>query len=89
MTDNSSWTEKEEDMSNDSDFLERVHALEVAQATQAATAAGAQATQAATQAGSVATNAAGMAGLASATAAGAAGLIIGMFLGLAIANSRG
>ena len=94
MTDDQSWTEREEDMSNentsnDSDLLERIHALEVAQATQAATTAGAQATQAATQAGTMATNAAGMAGLAWANAAGAAGLIIGMFLGLAIGNSRG
>ncbi len=75
-------------MVDDAELLERIHKLEVEQATQAATAAGAQATQAATQAGATATGAASVAGLASAVAAGAAGLIIGIFLGMAIAKSR-
>ncbi len=69
-------------------LLERVHELEVAQATQAAAATGAQATQAATQAGTVATNAAGMAGMGAAVISGAAGFVVGVFLGLAISNSR-
>lgn len=73
---------------SDSELLDRIHKLEVAQATQAAAATGAQATQAATVAGGMATNAAGMAGMGAAVVAGAAGLVIGVFLGLAIANSR-
>ena len=53
---------------------ERIHALEVAQATQTATLGGAQATQTAMQAGTWSTY-----------AAGSVGLIVGIFLGLAIA----
>src|SRR5688500_6441521 len=76
-------------MTMDQDKLqERIHALEVAQATQTATLAGAQATQAAAQAGTVATGAAAQAGTMATLVAGAAGLIAGMFLGLAIARSR-
>ncbi len=69
------------------EMLERVHKLEVASATQAATTAGAQATQAATQAGATATGAASVAGLAAAIASGAGGFIVGIFLGLAIARA--
>lgn len=65
-------------------LLERVHALEVAQSTQAATQAGSAATLTATQAGASATNAAAQAGTVAAMAAGAAGLIAGIFLGLTI-----
>ena len=58
-------------------MLERVHAVETAQATQAATLAGAQATQAAAHAGTWST-----------MLAGAAGLVVGMFLALALGNAR-
>lgn len=53
---------------------ERIHALEVAQATQTAAMGGAQATQTAMQAGTMST-----------VVAGSAGLIVGIFLGLAVA----
>jgi hypothetical protein len=56
---------------------EQVKALEVSQAGQAATIAGAQMTQAAAQAGTWST-----------MVAGAGGLILGIFLGLAIASSH-
>ena len=55
------------------EMQERLHALETAQATQAAT-----------QAGAAATQAAGMAGLGAAVIAGAAGFVAGMLLGLLI-----
>ncbi len=58
-------------------LLERVHAVEVAGAGQAATLAGAQATQAAAQAGTWAT-----------MMAGSAGLLVGIFLGMAITKAR-
>jgi hypothetical protein len=58
-------------------MLERVHAVETAQATQAATLAGAQATQAAAHAGTWST-----------MLAGAGGLIVGMFLALALGRAR-
>ena len=75
------------DMNNDQ-LIERVHALEVAQATQVAAAAGTEATLAATQAGATATTAASVAGLAGAVASGAGGLVVGIFLGMAIAKAR-
>ncbi len=68
-------------------MVERIHALEVAQATAEAVQSGAQATQAATQAGMSATTAAAHAGTWSTMAGSAAGLVIGIFLGIAIANS--
>jgi hypothetical protein len=71
----------------ENDLTERVHALETAQATQAATQAGAEATQAATQAGMSATNAATHAGTWSTMLAGAGGLVAGIFLGMAIAKA--
>lgn len=60
-----------------------------AQATQAATQAGAQAAQAATQAGTMSTMAATQAGTWSTIAAGWISMVVGIFLGLAISNSRG
>ncbi len=72
----------------DEKILERLHALEVAQATGAATLAGATATQAAAQAGTVSTTAAMQAGNVAMTAAGGLGLIVGIFLGLAIRSSN-
>lgn len=69
-------------------LLERVHALEVAQATQAAGMAGAEATMAASQAGMTATGAAMQAGTWSTMIAGAVGMVAGLFLGMAIARSR-
>lgn len=67
---------------------ERIHSVEVTQATQAATLAGAQATQAATDAGTTATNAAMHAGLLGTMAAGSVSLIVGIFLGMAIRGAR-
>jgi hypothetical protein len=69
-------------------LLERVHALEVAQATQTATQAGSAATLSATQAGAAATTAAAQAGMAAAVAAGVAGLIAGIFLGITLSKAR-
>jgi hypothetical protein len=60
-----------------SKLQEEVKALEVSQARQAATIAGAQATQTAMQAGTWST-----------MAAGAVMLIVGIFLGLAFARRR-
>ncbi len=85
-------------MEND-DLRERIHALETAQATQAASAAGAQATQAAATAGMEATNAATTAGLqaaqATATAStwavmvvGSVSLIVGTLLGMALKSKN-
>lgn len=59
----------------ENETIERVHALEVAQATQAATQAGATTTTAAAHAGTWAT-----------MAAGSVALVVGVFLGLAIAK---
>jgi hypothetical protein len=56
---------------------DKLKELEVGQATQAATLAGAQATQAAAHAGTWST-----------MVAGAASLVIGMFLGMAVAKAR-
>lgn len=70
-------------MDND-EMVERIHSLEVAQATQAATAAGAEATQGAVQAGNMATTTAMTTGTMTTMAAGAAGLVAGIFLGLAL-----
>lgn len=70
------------------EIVERVHAVEVAQAGQTATLAGAQATQAASNAGTMATNAAMHAGNLAAMAAGSVALIVGIFLGIAIRGAR-
>ncbi len=61
---------------DDSNLIERIHALETAQAVQSATQAGAHTAQAAAHAGTWST-----------MIAGAAGLIGGIFLGMAIAKS--
>jgi hypothetical protein len=91
---------QENTVSMDQDQLvERLHALEVAQATQAATQAGSVATLTATQMGAAATNAAAQAGTVSTAAAAQAGtvgmmaaggvaLIVGIFLGLAIRGAQ-
>lgn len=75
-------------MSDTSELEERIRGLETAQATQAATAAGAEATQAAAQAGMSTTMTAMNVGTMTTMAAGSVALIVGIFLGLAISNSR-
>lgn len=70
-------------MENDN-LLERIHALETAQATQTATTAGMEATQGALQAGNMATTTAMTTGTMTTMAAGGIGLITGVFLGLAL-----
>ena len=62
--------------STETDTLEKIRELEVAQATQAAALAGAQATQAATHAGTWST-----------MLTGAASLVIGMFLGVFVTKA--
>ncbi len=65
-------------MNQDKDQLtERVHALEVAQATQAAT-----------QAGAAATTAAAQAGMAGTVIAGSAGFIAGLLLGILLTRAQ-
>ncbi len=64
-------------MDNNNELLERIHALETAQATQAATTAGLQAAQAAAHAGTWAV-----------LVAGSASLIVGTLLGIAIVKGR-
>lgn len=70
------------------DTEQRLRQLEIAQATQEATMVGAEATQTAVTTGMSATNAAMQAGTWSTMTAGAIGMVVGMFLGLAIANTR-
>ena len=69
------------------ELLDRIHALETAQATQAASLAGAEATQTAAQAGNMATTAAMQAGNMATLVAGGVSLIAGIFLGLAMRRS--
>jgi hypothetical protein len=78
---------KENDMP-ENDVEDRLKAVEVAQATGAATLAGAQATQAAADAGMASTNAAAHAGTIATMAAGSVALIVGIFLGMAIRGAR-
>lgn len=73
-------------MDNDQ-LVDRIHSLEVAQATQAASAAGAEATQAATTAGMQATQAAAQAGTWAVMAVGSVSLIVGIFLGISMAKA--
>ena len=68
---------------------ERIHALQVTQATQAAAMAGAEATQTAAMAGAQAAQVAAHAGTWSTMVAGSGGFIIGIFLGMAIAAAGG
>ncbi len=65
-------------------LLDRIHALETAQAAAGASTAGMEATQGAVQAGNMATTAAMTTGTMTTMAAGSVGLIVGIFLGLAI-----
>ena len=58
-------------------MVERIHTVEVAQATEAAALAGAQATQAAAHAGTWAT-----------MVTGSVALVTGMFLGIALSRAR-
>ena len=73
---------------DDKEIQERLHAVEVAQATGAATLAGAQATQAAAQAGTTATVTAMNAGAVGMVAAGSVALVVGIFLGIVIRSAR-
>ena len=73
---------------DDKEIQERLHAVEVAQATGAATLVGAQATQAAVQAGTTATVTAMNAGTVGMMATGSVGLIVGIFLGIVIRATR-
>ena len=66
---------------------ERIHALETAQATQAATTAGMEATQTATTGGLQAAQAAAQAGTWAVMATGFVSLIVGIFLGMAITTA--
>jgi hypothetical protein len=82
--------ESEGDMESEDvkeDVRKDIEQLKIAQATQAATQAGAVATLSATQAGAVATAAATQAGLLTTIAVGSVSLIVGIFLGLTIINS--
>jgi hypothetical protein len=74
--------------SSPEDLKQEIEDLKTSQATQAATQAGGQATQAAAQAGQASTMAATQAGTWTTMAAGAVALIVGIFLGLAVANSK-
>jgi hypothetical protein len=73
---------------DDKEIQERLHAVEVAQATGAATLAGAQATQAAAQAGTMSTVSAMNAGTVGMVATGSVALIVGIFLGIVIRSAR-
>jgi len=76
-------------MAIESDELkDRIHAVETAQATQAATTAGMESTNAATTAGMQATQAAAQAGTWAVMISGAGSLIVGIFLGMAIAKAN-
>ena len=71
-----------EDLQQEVQDLRREHEV------QSATQAGAQSTQAAAQAGQASTFAASQMGTVTTMAAGWVGMVVGMFLGLAVANSR-
>lgn len=73
---------------DEKEILERLHAVEVAQATGAAALAGAGTTQAAAQAGTVATGAAMAAGNMATMVTGGIALIAGIFLGLTVRAAR-
>jgi len=70
------------------EVTERIHALETAQATQAAATAGMQATQTAVTTGMQAAQAVAQAGTWAVMAAGSISLIVGAFLGMAIAKAK-
>ena len=73
---------------DDKEIRERLHTVEVAQATGAATLVGAQATQAAAQAGTTATVTAMNAGTVGMMATGSVALVVGIFLGIVIRSVR-
>jgi hypothetical protein len=73
---------------DEKEIQERLHAVEVAQATGAATLAGAQATQAAAQAGTTTTVTAMNAGTVGMMATGSVALVVGIFLGIVIRSAR-
>ena len=75
-------------MATEQDLVERVHALETAQAVQAAVQVGAQATQAAIQAGTATTTATAQAGTWAVYITGGVALVTGMFLGIALRASQ-
>lgn len=79
-------TRETADMDNEQ-LLDRVHTLETAQATQAASLAGAEATQAAVQAGNMATTTAMTSGTVMMIAAGSISLVVGIFLGIVVRRS--
>jgi hypothetical protein len=72
----------------ETELTERIHALEVGQATQTATAAGMDATNAAVTAGMQATQAAMQAGTWSTMTVGAVGFIVGSILGALVIGVR-
>ena len=76
-------TNKGSGMENDQ-MVDRIHAVETAQAAQTASMAGAEATQAAVEVGNMATTTAMNAGIMTTMAAGSVALIVGIFLGLAV-----
>lgn len=79
---------RETETVDNEELLERVHGLETAQATQAATTAGMAATQTATTAGMQAAQAAAQAGTWAVMMAGSAGVVLGVLLGMAIAKAK-
>ena len=83
MSDNATDYDETGNMDNEK-LLDRIHALETAQAAQTATTAGMEATQGAIQAGNMATTTAMTTGTMTTMAAGSVGMIVGIFLGLAI-----
>src|SRR3954464_61306 len=73
---------------DNNELQERLHAVEVAQATGAATLAGSQTTQAAAQAGTTTTVTAMNAGTVGMMATGSVALVVGIFLGIVIRSAR-
>lgn len=73
---------------DEKEMMERLHAVEVAQATGAAALAGNMATQTATQAGTMSTGAAMAAGNMATMVAGGIALIAGVFIGLNVRTAR-
>jgi len=75
-------------MALESGDLDRIHALETAQAVQAAAAAGVEATNMAATAGMQAAQAAAQVGTWAVMAVGSVSIVVGMLLGIAIAKSK-
>jgi len=72
----------------ENDDLKRIHALETAQAVQAATVAGMEATNAAATVGMQAAQAAAQVGTWAVMASSGIGLIVGIFLGITIVKAK-